>query len=154
MGATVTFDLSGIAKLRRIMDNLENKFTETQPLLLSIAATLRATTQQRFTTKKTPEGKLWSTPLVKSGNLRKWLDIDADASTAVVGSNLEYAAIHQFGGVIRPKNAKILAFSVGGKKVFAHKVKIKANPYLGISESDKEEIVATVKDYFEEEIHG
>lgn len=47
-----------------------------------------------------------------------------DAITGIVGTNLEYMAIHEYGGTInvpeiRPRNAKALHFYVGGKEVFA-----------------------------------
>ena len=45
-----------------------------------------------------------------------------------IGSNIKYAAIHEFGGrtaphVIKAKPGKTLAFSIGGKQVFAKSVK-------------------------------
>lgn len=63
---------------------------------------------------------------------------------AVVGQigpqGIPYAAIHEFGGttrahVIRPRNAKVLAFQMGGANVFARFVNhpgsvIPARPYL------------------------
>lgn len=152
MGAVIKVDLSGISKLQSVISNLDRRFSPGKNLMMSIAATLRSTTQDRFSTKLTPDGKTWSSSLVKSGDLRKKLDIDANDTTAIVGSNLEYAAIHQFGGVIKPKKAKVLAFNVGGKNIFANKVTIKANPYLGISESDEDEIAATIQDFFDESI--
>lgn len=152
MGAVIKYDLSGLSKLQRAVDDLGRRFSIGKGLMMAVAATLRATTQDRFNTKLTPSGRPWSTPLVKSGDLRKKLDIDASETEALVGSNLEYAAIHQFGGVIKPKKAKILAFSINGQDVFAHKVTIKANPFLGISKSDEDEIAATIKDFFEESI--
>lgn len=47
-----------------------------------------------------------------------------DVKRVRVGTDLPYAAIHEFGGTIRPKNKKVLAFKVGGKMVFAKKVVI------------------------------
>lgn len=152
MGAVIQADLSGLSKLQRAIDKLDRRFSPGKDLMLAVAATLRSTTQDRFDTKLTPEGRRWTSPLVKSGDLRKKLDIDANDTTAMVGSNLEYAAIHQFGGVIKPKKAKVLAFSLNGEQVFAHKVTIKANPYLGISEADELEIAATIADFFEESL--
>lgn len=48
----------------------------------------------------------------------------------LVGTNLEYAAMQEFGGTVTPKQAKMLAFEVGGKLVFAKRVTIPAHPYL------------------------
>lgn len=50
--------------------------------------------------------------------------------TVQVGTDVEYAAMQEFGGEIVPKNAKRLVFEVDGKKVFARKVTIPAHPYL------------------------
>lgn len=50
--------------------------------------------------------------------------------SVLVGTDLEYAAMQEFGGTIVPKNAKRLVFEVDGKKVFARKVTIPAHPYL------------------------
>lgn len=152
MGVSLQVDLSGISKIQQLIANMQRKFSPAKPLLLAIAAQLRATTQDRFTTKKTPDGKAWTSSLVKSGDLRKKIDIAANNDMARVGSNLEYAAIHQLGGVIKPKKAKVLAFTIGGQKVFSKKVKINANPYLGISESDEAAIYEIVKDFYEESV--
>jgi phage gpG-like protein len=65
---------------------------------------------------------------VRSGTLRRSITYairETDAAiTGIVGTNLEYAAIHEYGGVIhvpeiRPRRAKALHFYVGGKEIFA-----------------------------------
>ncbi|MNR54745.1 Phage virion morphogenesis family protein [compost metagenome] len=56
---------------------------------------------------------------------------------------MEYAAIHQFGGVIRPKKAK--ALKVGGRVV--SQVRIPARQYLGISAEDATESEELAADY-------
>ena len=48
----------------------------------------------------------------------------------MVGTDVIYAAIHEFGGVITPKKAKALAFEIGGELIFAKSVHIPARPYL------------------------
>lgn len=70
---------------------------------------------------------------VKTGNLRRSIASKVDASaSSVIGKvyssgDVKYAAIHEFGGqtkahIIEAKNAKALAFSMGGKQVFAKRV--------------------------------
>lgn len=68
---------------------------------------------------------------VKTGRLRRSIHFvlggTDDAPSATVGTNVEYAAIHEFGGttkahVIEAVNAKVLAFKVGGETVFAKSV--------------------------------
>ena len=149
MGVSVRIDLSGLSKLSKVAENLDRKLKDRRALNLALATTLRDCTRKRFETKKTPEGKEWTSPLVKSGDLRNKLLIDADDRIAKVGSNLVYAAIHQFGGIIRAKKGKVLRFTIGGETFFRPKVTIKANPYLGISEKDEEALADTVKVFAE-----
>lgn len=44
--------------------------------------------------------------------------------------DVRYALIHELGGVITPVVAKLLAFEINGKLVFAKSVTIPAQPYL------------------------
>ncbi len=55
---------------------------------------------------------------------------DVGADSVTIGSDRKYAAIHQFGGIIKAKPGSRLAFSIGGKKVFAQQVKIPARPFF------------------------
>jgi phage gpG-like protein len=68
---------------------------------------------------------------VKTGRLRRSLHYvlggTDTAPSAAIGTNVEYAAIHEFGGqtkahVIEALNAKVLAFEKGGVTVFATRV--------------------------------
>jgi phage gpG-like protein len=47
-----------------------------------------------------------------------------------------YAAIHEFGGIIRPKNAKYLVFQIGGKWISTKKVTMPAREWLSKSLED------------------
>jgi len=76
--------------------------------------------------------KLQSSPLHhRSGRLQASIKQQvtqvADLIKAKVYTNVEYAAIHEYGGktpphVIEPKKAQALAFTVGGKQIFAKRV--------------------------------
>lgn len=48
----------------------------------------------------------------------------------VVGTNVKYAPIHEFGGVIVPRKAKYLAFKINGKYIRTKRVVIPARPFL------------------------
>lgn len=53
------------------------------------------------------------------------------AKGVTVGSDRKYAAIHQLGGTIEPKNpGGFLIFKVGGKTVRAKNVRIPARPFF------------------------
>lgn len=125
MGVSVRIDLSGLSKLSKVAENLDRKLKDRRALNLALATTLRECTRKRFETKKTPEGKEWTSPLVKSGDLRNKLLIDADDRIAKVGSNLVYAAIHQFGGIIRAKKAKSYVLPLAAKPFSAPKSLLK-----------------------------
>lgn len=79
-------------------------------------------------------------PLVGRGLLRDQNHYQISGDLLLVGSNLEYAAVQQFGATIKPKNKKTLSWKIGGVSVFAKKVVIPARPYLGISVQDETEL--------------
>jgi phage gpG-like protein len=90
------------------------------PLLRSIGGILLGDHKQRFNTRTAPNGALWpalrfprvtggNKPLLDTGILRNSLTMDIHPDGASVKTNLLYAALHNFGGVITPKNSKFLA---------------------------------------------
>lgn len=80
-----------------------------------------------------------------TGALRKSITYKADDEKVIVGTNLKYAAAHQFGTkryTIKAKRAKSLKFKIGNRWISKKKVKVKIpkRSFLGISEDDKKEI--------------
>lgn len=75
-------------------------------------------------------GKAIGNAPYKTGTLRRSIITDVNPNRAKIGTNLDYARIQEFGGTIRPKKKKMLAFKIGGKWVFAKKVTLPARPYL------------------------
>ena len=73
---------------------------------------------------------------VDTGNLRESIQAEPDKAGAFsawvrIGSDAVYAAIQEFGGTIKPKTKKMLSWiGDNGKRIFAHAVQIKAQPYL------------------------
>lgn len=72
---------------------------------------------------------------VDTGNLVNSITVHRGAQTETyadveVGTGVEYAAIHEFGGVIMPIAAKMLSWVDNGARVFAKMVHIPARPYL------------------------
>lgn len=66
----------------------------------------------------------------RSGKLAQSLTYKVHDDYADVGSNLVYAAIHEYGGTILPKKGKYLVFNIDGQTIFAKKVVIPKRPYL------------------------
>ena len=131
----------------------------------AIAEGLRTSTQERFRTGTAPDGRMWEPSvrasgkkqgktLVQSGGMKNSIRAKSDATGAAVGTNKIYAATHQFGDerTIRAKNGKYLKFKVGGRfvSVPSVRVNIPARPFLGISQSDDEEIRELLEEVFEE----
>lgn len=75
-------------------------------------------------------GKAIENAPYKTGTLRRSIITDVDSDRAKIGTNLPYARIQEFGGTIRPKKKKTLAFKINGKWVFAKKVTLPKRPYL------------------------
>jgi phage gpG-like protein len=100
-------------------------------------------TKRRIASEKTsPSGAAWkpnragTSILQREGHMRDSIHHVVEGTFATRwGSGLIYAAIHQVGGTIVPKQAKMLCWTdpVSGALVFAEKVTIPARPYLGIS---------------------
>lgn len=86
-------------------------------------------------------------PLVGKGNLMHDIHYQISGDILLVGSNMEYAAAHQFGVTITPKNKKMLSWKIGGVSVFAKKVVIPQREFLGISLADEVELVAIAEDH-------
>ena len=66
-----------------------------------------------------------------TGTLAKSMTYKLDSDyKATVGSNVKYAAIHEFGGIIEPKVANALHFKVADKWVTTQRVVIPKREYL------------------------
>lgn len=138
---------------------LLRKSRDMRPALRDIGEMLVSSTHERFENEEDPEGNSWTPSrrakddggqtLSVSGRLRNSITSRVSAIGVEVGTNVKYAAIHQFGGEIKPKTAAALVFEVGDRLVFARKVQMPARPYLGISDDDRQEAIDIVKDYLE-----
>lgn len=153
-----------ISALKKQMKKLkEVNFAQVSP---AIAEALRTSTMERFKGGKDPDGKRWETSrrvneiggttLSDSGGLKKSIRAKSDSKSVAVGTNLKYAATHQFGEknrLIRAKGRGSLRFMYGGQWVVvkAVKVTIPARPYLGINADDIKEIAGTIEDYLSED---
>ncbi len=125
-------------------------------LLNAVGETLVSGTLERFENEEDPEGKKWEPSgraweqgvkgrrgrmgkaVQDSGRLRSSIDYAVMQDGVLVGSNVEYARIHQ----------------MGGKAGRGRKVTIPARPYLGISKEDREEVEALITDYMEDCFKG
>ena len=154
----VNVDVKQVQGLADILNKVTLSPSDRVKLLKSIGVELETQTQERFDTKKDPEGKPWKAlaektkdyyiesgiqakpPLLISGELRDTIESQVqDSWQVMVGATKIYAAIHQFGGDIKAKGAKSLFVPGYG---LLQKVTIPARPYLGISEGNAADIVS------------
>lgn len=106
--AEITLSIEELqGKLERLSKALENK----TPLLRRVANTLQNVTEESFDKQASPFGEKWkpNAPktlqkkrgnkiLIQSGLLSQSFTQKVTGTSAQVGTNKEYAAIHQFGG--------------------------------------------------------
>ena len=123
-----------LARARRVGANSE-------PILRAMGTTLKSITEGTFNSvgaayRPSPWApKRDGTPsiLQKSTTLAKSFFLTVTSRSATVGNPMRYAAIHQFGGEIRPKNAAALRFQSGGRWWTVQKVTMPARPFFPIT---------------------
>ena len=120
-----------------VVSNTRLRFSESrapdgsawQPLALSTLARRRQGNGGRVLTRLVPAS---AQPLLDTGQLRNSISFRAGGRDVVVGTNLSWARIHQFGGM-------------AGR---GRRTRIPARPILGISSDDRAEISAVLSSHF------
>nr|DAU59887.1 MAG TPA: virion morphogenesis protein [Caudoviricetes sp.] len=126
---------------------LAQKGENLRPLMKNIAGIFASATEENFknegrpdkwtelsevTKKQRTKQKKWPGQILQvSGQLASSISTQYDDESAVIGSNLDYAAIHQLGG------------QAGKNK----KVEIPARPYLKLTDDDFNEILDATKNF-------
>ncbi|SIR43185.1 phage virion morphogenesis (putative tail completion) protein [Rhizobium sp. RU35A] len=169
--------------LNRLVVNSQNS----AEIMDAIAGHLLFSTQRRFETETAPDGQQWKqlsprTAAVRRGRSKRGfnhilrdrlrlyesLQTSSDATSAVVGTNVVYAAIHQFGGPIEKTartatiyqnyNAKTDTFDQRFRSkarsnfardvtIKAHVIDMPARPYLGFNDDDRAAIAEIIADH-------
>ncbi|SMH42492.1 phage virion morphogenesis protein [Mesorhizobium australicum] len=148
----VRFELKGSdAVLAALADTL-SKTDDKRGLFDAIGAALASSTQARFETETDPEGSPWPDSLRKlvnggrtltdSARLVQSLTHEATEESVAVGTNVIYAAIHQFGGTIKAKTSSGLRFRGPGNGGWVTKqsVEMPRRTFLGLDDDDEAEI--------------
>ena len=131
---------------RKLLE-LAQKSENLRPLMKNIAGIFASATEENFknegradkwtelseaTKKQRTKQKKWPGQILQvSGQLASSISTQYDDESAVIGSNLDYAAIHQLGG------------QAGKNK----KVTIPARPYLKLTDDDFNEILDATKNF-------
>jgi phage gpG-like protein len=171
-GLTIRFDDGGAtAGIRKLIRQMEDP----RPALRIVGAVLVDSIEENFKEGGRPPWKKskraereGGQTLVKTRNLENSLT-DSSKSTKIeggtlyVGTNVEYAAIHNFGGkikahTIKAKRAKCLSFMLGNgdwvhaKSVNIPEITMPARPFLVARDEDMEEAAAQIIEYLQGEI--
>ena len=131
---------------RKLLE-LAQKGENLRPLMKNIAGIFASATEENFknegrpdkwtelseaTKKQRTKQKKWPGQILQvSGQLASSISTQYDDESAIIGSNLDYAAIHQLGG------------QAGKNK----KVTIPARPYLKLTDDDFNEILDAIKNF-------
>lgn len=183
-GATIRVDIED-ASARDVLAQLRAAATDLTPAMEDIGAQLRQHVDERFEGGFGPAGGIgpfqvpWKKSqraieqsgqtLVRSGRLRQSITYRADADGVEVGTNVEYAAPHQFGAEIQQgeytRKVAFRAQELGGlwtflKKDSRHKgrfdidvtygarvVSIPARPFLGWDMQDEAAVLDIAADH-------
>lgn len=141
-GATVAIDIKD-DEIRRLFARLVNRVRSPEPALREIGEIVTESVLRNFEEHRSPEGKPWK-PLSK--RYREWKEKKKGRSAAdilildrilmgsihpqieptrvLIGTNMVYAAIHQFGGETGRNHAAVMP----------------ARPFLGVRNEDWSEI--------------
>lgn len=147
-GTQITITGSGFEGAQLALQQLHDKGQDLQPALNAIAEYLLGSTQDRISAGEAPDGTAFEplsdfTLSTKSQNQDKILIergylynlvYQVSSEQMQLGSNMVYAAMHQFGGKTAPNS------------MLPNKT-IPARPYLGLSKNDETETMATIGDY-------
>ncbi len=144
---------------RRALEALRGAIGDATDLMDLVGAVLEDGVLDRFETGAAPDGAAWPEALaardegrptlVKSARLRDSIQRRASRDRVEVGTNVVYAAIHQFGGTIQAKTPRGLVFRGARGWARAASVDIPARPYLGLSREDAAGAAAAVSAHVE-----
>jgi len=134
-------------ELQQVLDKLFEKTSDLRPLMKNIAGVMADSVEENFKqggrpekweklkevtiNQRTKKGYWPGKILQMRGELAASITTAYDESSAIIGTNKEYAAIHQF----------------GGKAGRGKKVEIPARPYLNLGEKELNSILKTALDY-------
>lgn len=144
--------------LRRMVGTLDGPGA--QAVFDEIGQALVTSTVHRFERETGPDGQPWKPSrrareeggqtLTDKGRLRGSITHVAGPTFVDVGTNVLHAAIHQFGGEIRPKGSGKLYIQRGGAvTAVVDSVTMPARPFLGVDDADRDAISEILLDALE-----
>lgn len=158
--AGVSIRVEGVDEAAKAVRAAADRAARPRGLWEEIGQLLVASTIDRFEREQDPDGNPWprsirvmllgGKTLTDTAHLRNSVTYELLADGVAVGTNVIYAAVHQFGATISAKNADFLHFMVVGNHVQKRQVTIPARPFLGVSIADADEIGLAWEDWLGE----
>lgn len=158
-------DLTARDRISALIDRMDNPV----PFYKSVGEHLVNSAKANFDREAAPDGTAW-TPLMQSTirrrmkngqtpiqiltatkRLKASIIYQLEADGLKVGSPVEYAAIHQLGGVINRPARTGKAFGRDAVALPAYTITMPARPYLGLSRDDEVEIIELAEAWLGEE---
>jgi len=151
----------GQEKITKWLNRVLKETQDSTELLNEIGAILELNTKERINTGVGTDDKPWQkswrarvqggTTLRDTSRLYNSIKYQViDGKRVVVGTNVFYAPVMHFGGVIKPKSGQYLTFKTPlGGWVRVRSVTIKPRPYLGMSVDDSQEVLFAIEEYME-----
>ena len=147
-------------EVRAVLRELARRGTHLREPLDDVGAYLEDRSRERFRDGREPGGAPWlrslraklqgGKTLVDHGQLRDSITRATSDDRVEVGTNVPYAATHQFGAVIRPKSGGYLMFRMpDGSFRRVKQVTIPARPFLGVDGEDESEIVSILREWID-----
>lgn len=157
------------ARAEAVLAGLVGKTSNLPGGLKVVGEALLRTQNARFISQSDPDGKPWAKlrPLTveirgsagpilrRSGQLMRSGAWQVSGSTLRIGVNTPYAAVQQFGAVIKPVKGKVLAIPMAARRggrnapsfAFAKKVTIPPRPIVGFGTKDELAAHGAIEDW-------
>lgn len=121
----------------KVLERITKHTSNMQGLLGAIGNDLSERARLCFHDGRDPYGVPWpklkirkGRPLLDTGRLMGSIIYLATHKEVLIGTNVAYAHVHQFGATIRPKRAGCLVFKGTNGPVFAKQVTVPPRPFL------------------------
>lgn len=170
-------EVDGLKEIMKGLKAKQDRLNSMNPLMRNIGEYMQKSTIKRFDAAEAPDGTPWKPlsavsqqrakrdaqgknskrrgqrkPLNDTGTLRRSIHYQPSANSVTVGTNLKYAAIHQFGGDIKvtPKMRAYLHSQGIHLRKSTNAIHIPARPFLGVNDKD----LAVIREMMKKHIQG
>lgn len=143
--------------IRRKLRQLQSKVGDLTPVMSDIGELIKLSVKRNFEAggRPTPWKKSQRAQadggltLSDKGTLRNSFTTEAKPSRVTVGTTVKYAAIHHFGGIIKPRSGsgkKALNTPYGPRR----SITMPQRPFLMLQDEDRRNILRLVQTYLED----